>query len=179
MAKFFAKLKSNKNGFTLIELLVVISIIGVLSGVVLVAMAGFREKARDARRQSDITQIIKALELYYAENGQYPSSGGTGSVWPNTGWSNSRDAVWDSPTLTNSLGYQLKQYLSLPKDPLNSGASWAYSYSYYSNSYGCHRQWYMLVYVLEKTQMQSPGITACNGTNFNYGGTITIGMRQQ
>ena len=174
---FFAKLKSDKGGFTLIELLVVIAIIGVLSGMVLVAMTDTRARARDARRQSDITQIRKALELYYAENGRYPSSGGTGAVWPNTGWSNSRNQAWYDSTLSNSLAYQLAPYISLPQDPSNSGSSWAYSYSYYSS--GCAFQWYMLVYVLEKTLMQSPGAASCYGTNYNYSGTITIGMRQK
>ena len=179
MFELFAKLKPCKDGFTLIELLVVISIIGTLSGMVLVAMGGVRAQARDARRVSDITQIRKALELYYADNNQYPSSGGTGAVQPNTGWSNSRDEVWHSLSLTNSLAYQLKPYLSLPQDPLNSGSDWqTYYYSYYSRSYGCDRQWYMLVYKLEKMPMQSPGITACNGTTFNHSGTITVGMRQ-
>jgi prepilin-type N-terminal cleavage/methylation domain-containing protein len=71
MFEFFAKLKSGKSGFTLIELLVVISIIGVLSGMVLVATTGFREKARDARRVNDITQIRKALEMLYADKETY------------------------------------------------------------------------------------------------------------
>jgi len=180
MFEFFVKLKSDKTGFTLIELLVVIAIIGTLSGMVLVAMTDTRAKARDARRVSDIYQIRKALELYYADNNQYPSSGGTGAVQPNTGWSNSRDEVWYSFSLANSLAYQLKPYLSLPQDPLNSGSNWqTYYYSYYSRSYGCDRQWYMLVYKLEKMPMQSPGITACDGTTFNYSGTITVGMVQK
>ncbi|HNY98022.1 MAG TPA: prepilin-type N-terminal cleavage/methylation domain-containing protein, partial [Candidatus Pacearchaeota archaeon] len=71
MFEFFANLKSDKGGFTLIELLVVIAIIGTLSGMVLVAMTGFREKARDARRMSDIAQIRKALEMLYASKETY------------------------------------------------------------------------------------------------------------
>ena len=66
-------IKTNKKGFTLIELLVVIAIIGLLSTLAIVALNSARLKARDARRASDIKQLQTALELFYAENGAYPS----------------------------------------------------------------------------------------------------------
>lgn len=61
-------------GFTLIELLVVIAIIGILSSVVMVSLTGPRQKARDAKRISDIKQIQLALELYNEANGEYPDT---------------------------------------------------------------------------------------------------------
>jgi type II secretion system protein G len=62
-----------KRGFTLIELLVVIAIIGILSSVVLASLNTARNKARDARRVSDIRQIQLALEVYYSDNNNYPT----------------------------------------------------------------------------------------------------------
>lgn len=63
----------NKKGFTLIELLVVIAIIGLLSTLAVVALGSARQKARDAKRLSDIKQVQTALELYYTDNNAYPA----------------------------------------------------------------------------------------------------------
>jgi prepilin-type N-terminal cleavage/methylation domain-containing protein len=74
--------KSCKNtkslGFTLIELLVVISVIGFLATASMVAFNSARKKARDAQRLADMKQIQTALELYFDNNGQYPTSDGDG-----------------------------------------------------------------------------------------------------
>jgi prepilin-type N-terminal cleavage/methylation domain-containing protein len=58
-------------GFTLIELLVVITIIGTLSGVVMVSLTGARASARDAIRQSDMRQLVSAQGIYYGFNDKY------------------------------------------------------------------------------------------------------------
>jgi prepilin-type N-terminal cleavage/methylation domain-containing protein len=58
-----------QKGFTLIELLVVIAIIAILATLVLIALDGARESARDADRKGAISQIRSAAELYAADNG--------------------------------------------------------------------------------------------------------------
>lgn len=63
-----------KSGFTLIELLVVIAIIALLSSVALISLMSARQKARDVKRLSDMTQMMNALELYYSFNKGYPSA---------------------------------------------------------------------------------------------------------
>ena len=55
-------MKTKKQGFTLIELLVVIAIIGILSTAVLTSLNSARDKARDAKKISDLKQIALALE---------------------------------------------------------------------------------------------------------------------
>ncbi len=176
----FTKNNSNhfSKGFTLIELLVVIAIIGMLSGMVLVSMSGMREKARDARRKSDIAQIRKALELYYVANEKYPLSGS--ATYPSVSWTNSNHAAsW------NNFAVALAPYIVAPKDPINTSDNWAYNggYNYAFFSRAVHecslQQWYMIVYRLEKPDMVSPGASTCDGYIYNYSNTITIGMRQQ
>lgn len=62
-----------KRGFTLIELLIVITIIGILSALVLTNVQGVRERARDAKRKTDLKNISTALRLYYNDFGSYPT----------------------------------------------------------------------------------------------------------
>lgn len=162
-----------KPGFTLIELLVVVAIIGLLATLAAVAFGNTRGKARDAKRKADIAQIQKALDMYYAENSVYPASGG--AAQPNGGWTNSADASW------TAFKTALAPYTNAPTDPLNETGGWApakKNYAYFSTGYGCDRKWYMLVYALEDmTGVTSPGVTTCDGSAFNYGGTLTVGKR--
>lgn len=93
-------MKKLTKGFTLIELLVVIAIIGILSSVVLASLNSAREKARDAKRISDVKQIQLALELYAdSNNGLYPfatSSLATDGYLP----------AWPVAPAGSPLGYQ-------------------------------------------------------------------------
>ncbi len=54
----------NNKAFTLIELLVVIAIIGILAGIIVVAMGGAQGSANDAKRKADINQLAKAVMIY-------------------------------------------------------------------------------------------------------------------
>jgi prepilin-type N-terminal cleavage/methylation domain-containing protein len=56
------KNRFSKLGFTLIELLIVITIIGILAVVFLPSILGAPEKARDAARQADLSNIVQAIE---------------------------------------------------------------------------------------------------------------------
>ncbi|MEI6835477.1 MAG: prepilin-type N-terminal cleavage/methylation domain-containing protein [Candidatus Falkowbacteria bacterium] len=64
----------HKKGFTLIELLVVVAIIGLLATLSMVALNNARARSRDAKRVADVKQMQTALELYFNDQGTYPSA---------------------------------------------------------------------------------------------------------
>ena len=138
MAKFFAKLKSKKAGFTLIELLVVIAIIGTLSGMVLVAMTGVREKARDIIRKQHLDAIQAALELYYQEYEHYPPEGQTYDTSIGAG-----NSLPDPPQNNWSSGSDLQDLVTtgiiktVPIDPINNATYYYYYEPDAINQNGC------------------------------------------
>lgn len=136
---------SNLKGMTLIELLVVVAILGILSALLFAAVDPVVqfEKARDARRKSDLVQIQKALEQYYQDNGgHYPLSTGSGSYQIMIGNSGLN---WGSPWLP---------YMNiLPSDPKTPQRT----YQYVSNG-----QSYYLYVSLERG---SADPSVCNNGN--------------
>lgn len=180
-----------KKGFTLIELLVVISIVSLLSSIVLASLKSARSKARDAERVSEITQLRKALELYYLTTGQYPSTP--------LGWHNSADDDWN--TATNPLYALVTSGLisRLPEDPINNNSggnpptNTTYGYGYFSINYpglsgsaNGGGKWYMIVTNLEGAHPMeaSDGVITCSNTSpvvgtynvagqFHYGNNST------
>jgi len=109
-----------KRGFTLIELLVVISIIGILSSFAVVSLNSARNKARDALRKADMTQIRTAINLYYDENNNYPICGNYDDNAADFGANVQAGSVCYSTTLGTALTAGAKPYLGqMPKDPKN------------------------------------------------------------
>ncbi len=61
-------------GFTLIELTVVMGVLGVLMGALIIVVNPTEQmrKAHDTQRKNDLSQIQRALEIYYNDHGKYP-----------------------------------------------------------------------------------------------------------
>jgi general secretion pathway protein G len=66
--------RSYSGGFTIVELLIVIVVIGILAALVIIGYNGIQIRARDADRASDISTLKKKLEIFYVNNGYYPSA---------------------------------------------------------------------------------------------------------
>ncbi len=123
----FTQHQKSGAGFTLIELLVVIAIIGLLASVVLVSLNSARFKSRTAKRVADLSQLQKALELYYSENNAYPVSP-SDSQGPWAGIT----SCWGPDTALYIPGLVPTYLPKLPTDPKNS-ADCDKQYIYNSN----------------------------------------------
>lgn len=121
-----------QNGFTLVELLVVIGVIGILVVAVLAILNPFAQiqKANDAKRKGDISQIQKALETHYHDLGKYPASTVDYKIMYN-----GKTAGWGSTLFAPYI-------ITLPQDPIKSR-----SYVYFASS---DQQSYFLYAFLER-----------------------------
>ncbi|MDQ5932109.1 MAG: ral secretion pathway protein [Patescibacteria group bacterium] len=141
-----------RRGFTIVELLIVIVVIGILAAITLVAFNSVQAGARDSDRKAAVAALIRGLELYYGENGRYPTSSGSTTI--NASWSTTADASWAH------LENQLRPYMgSVPNEPrstpgvaaMNAGG---YNFDYYANASNycgaANGQMFILVYKLEK-----------------------------
>lgn len=119
-------LKQTK-GFTLIELLIVITIIGILAALVLVNLQGVRERARDARRKSDLNSIKTALRLYYNDFRGFP--GDSSGQIAGCGVTGTSVCAWGSAFASSTNTYMN----SLPLDPISSSSN-TVTYTYVQTS---------------------------------------------
>lgn len=66
-------IRPKQTGFTIVELLIVIVVIGILAAITIVSFSGVQQRASDTERTTDMGQLHKALEMFYAENNYYPA----------------------------------------------------------------------------------------------------------
>lgn len=116
--------KISKKAFTLIELMIVVVILWVLMSTILPKLTWAQARARDTARISDILNISTALQTYYDDNWEYPSST----------WSTVWECLTDSWPIWSAIKIYMQNW-SVPRDPQDSSNShlctttkWSYYY---------------------------------------------------
>ncbi len=67
-------IKKRTRGFTIVELLITVIVIGIISAIAVFGFGRIQIETRDRERAAAASTIMAALEKYYDENGEYPSS---------------------------------------------------------------------------------------------------------
>ena len=115
------------------EIMVVIVILGILAVMSMGSFTASQRKSRDLKRKSDITAIGKALEMYYNDEGKYPSVNANGEMVACT----DAACAWGTGQMTNKGG-QVTYMTQIPDDPKG-----AYSYFYDTDDDGTYFQLYV------------------------------------
>lgn len=116
-----ARRRGLEKGFTLIEIMVVILILGLLATIVVQSLRGATDKAKRTKAEADIAELKTALDRYYLDSGNYPTT--------DQGLQALVQAPTDGPIPSD---YEQGGYIErLPVDP------WGHPYVYQSdgNSY--------------------------------------------
>ena len=69
-----SRVSSPEAGFTLLELIVVVAVLGILAAIAIQQFSLFRARAMDATMRSDLKNAALAMESYYGEFLDYPTS---------------------------------------------------------------------------------------------------------
>lgn len=96
-------------GFTIVELLIVIVVIAILAAITIVAFNGIQQRGRNSQIKVGVKAYEKALKLYVADNGSFPTvSGCLGANYPS-------NACWTGPngyySVNATLDAALQQYI--------------------------------------------------------------------
>lgn len=157
-------MRRSQKGFTLIELLIVVGIIAILATATFVALDPIKrfKDSRDARRWSDISEILNAIKVYQVDRGEltnlesldadqnYMISNGSVASGCDLQNENCDLQVPDTDNCVNLASLISYGYLgTIPVSPNGSG-SWSSS---------------ITGYVLTKTASGALKITACESEN--------------
>lgn len=138
-----------RSAFTLIEVLLVMALLAILALLLIGNFNATLKRGRDQQRKNDLSQLQKALELYYEDNHTYPTFdifSGPGERFCTTVACN-----------VNETTYMYKT----PKDP---SSSYSYSYIYETPSGVISTKYYLYSYI-ENDLDQGSGVSKTGYAN--------------
>ncbi len=100
-------MNQSAHGFTIVELLIVIVVVAILAALSYVGYTAISNRAHDSVIVSDLSNFAKAANIFYAENGTYPSVAEIGS-----------DVLKLKPTKSSydTVGYNLYYCTDAPRN---------------------------------------------------------------
>ena len=105
----------SRHAFTLVEVMVVIAIIGVLAGILLVALGSAKEAARRSRTQSILQGFASACDAFALEHDRYPG------VIPDAALADQADLTSTNNALLHLMGgYRVMTDIDAATDPANA-----------------------------------------------------------
>lgn len=144
-----------RKGFTLVELILVMALLAILAIMLIGNFNASLKKGRDAQRKNDLSQLQKALEIYYEDNKSYPSF---------TSIFNKKLCPNDICTV-GGITYMVKT----PSDPTTT----KYKYVYYpAPAQNGITSYYYLYSYIENDQDQGPNVSM-GGYDDPFGGSTT------
>lgn len=112
----FKKLK-NKKGFTLVELIVVLVILAILAALLVPALTGYIDKAREQSLTSEASMVLTAAQATVSE-----AYGNGDIVVDSTGTVGLKKTTGDATISTDDMVKQINQLAEVKKD-----ASWSFT----------------------------------------------------
>ena len=106
-----------RRGFSLVEMVLVVTIIGILAAIAVPRMAGAAVNAKANALQATLTNVRKAIDVYYAEHGKYPGYTPGTNAPSDTAFSKQLTLYSDDTGATNSTfspQYKYGPYLRAP-----------------------------------------------------------------
>jgi len=79
--RLLRSVRDRRRGMTLIEIMVVITVLALMATAISVSVVKLMGKAKIGAAKGDISTLSTALDVYYADQGEYPAQGsGLGSL---------------------------------------------------------------------------------------------------
>jgi len=91
---------ASPRGMTLLEIMIVVAILGLIASVVVVGVMNSFERARISASRLKVGQILQALDMYRANEGDYPAARRTSRTRTSRRTSGVRSSSTSTPPAT-------------------------------------------------------------------------------